>query len=148
LPVVIAGTALFGPRCVGGRGPIHAIRSASSWRKASLLTGRPPSRSSWRTIFSSFGLLKGCCMAWPYFMNIHRPIEQPPISSEVSLESSTASEGRRSRPIADEVDGSRSRHRSATVGWLSGNPSDGAIHHADYHSRPRSGQARVPGSWR
>ncbi|WP_246811567.1 hypothetical protein [Mesorhizobium silamurunense] len=37
---------------------------------------------------------------------------------------------------ADEVDGSRSRHHSATVGLLSGNPSKGAIRHADYHRGP------------
>jgi uncharacterized protein YjiS (DUF1127 family) len=37
---------------------------------------------------------------------------------------------------ADEVDGSRSRHLSATVGLLSGNPSKGAIRHADYHRGP------------
>ena len=40
------------------------------------------------------------------------------------------------RRKADEVDGSRSRHHSATVGLLSGNPSQGAIRHADYHRGP------------
>ena len=40
------------------------------------------------------------------------------------------------RSIADEVDGSRSRHLGATWGLLSSNPSKGAIRHADYHRGP------------
>jgi len=39
-------------------------------------------------------------------------------------------------PRPDEVDGSRSRHLSAKVGLLSGNPSKGAIRHADCHLGP------------
>jgi hypothetical protein len=48
----------------------------------------------------------------------------------------------------DEVDGSRSRHLSAKVGLLSGNPSKGAIRHADYHCGSRSGQACFSSSCR
>ncbi len=39
-------------------------------------------------------------------------------------------------PEADEVDGSRSRHLSAKMGCCQANPSNGALHHGDYHSRP------------
>jgi HlyD family secretion protein len=38
--------------------------------------------------------------------------------------------------LADEVDGSRSRHHGAKVSLPSGNPSQGAIRHADYHRGP------------
>ena len=72
--------------------------------------------------FSAMGRLQGTCLVAA--RNLGRKAGAHPLTP--------------SRPTADEVDGSLPRHRSAIVGLLSGNPSDGATLSGRWSSTSRS----------